>query len=432
LFVSVITDLNAPHGGVAHRQGTIYSDLTGKFVTESSQGNNYLLVVYDADSNHIFAEPIASRQASVILKAYQRIHQKLVDSGASPTMHVTDNEAAQPLIQYLKSQNVQFQLVPPDNHRANAAERAIRTFKNHFISILCSTDPEFPLHLWDRLLPQALLSLNLMRTSGRDPRKSAYEQIYGHYDFNKTPIGPPGTAVIIHDRPKNRGSWAPHGTKGWYIGQALSHNRSFTVYIPSTSAIRITDTIAWFPTKLAVPSISPSDIAIAAAQDLTHALLQVDTTSSQRDSLRLLATLFKDLVHPTTNSLMLDVTTTLPMDEAQFNSAHEPRVVIPTEPRVSITTDELAPTQLDPPLEPRVPSTKAVTFSEHIEIVTALPIRFNHINHNGPQRRRRHRKQQLLQQQSTSKIPVPPPITATASTVAPVGTRGRGKKKGPN
>ena len=35
----------------------------------------------------------------------------------------------------------------------NAAERAIRTFKNHFIAGLASIDNQYPIREWDRLLP---------------------------------------------------------------------------------------------------------------------------------------------------------------------------------------------------------------------------------------------------------------------------------------
>jgi hypothetical protein len=147
MFISIITDVSvAP---TPHRQGTIYSDLTGRFITESSQGNNYILVVYDGESNHIFAEPIASRHASAILKTYKKIHFSILASGASTHFHITDNDAAQPLIDFFKAQSMDYQLVPPNNHRANAAERAIRTFKNHFIAILSSTNPDVRLHLWD-------------------------------------------------------------------------------------------------------------------------------------------------------------------------------------------------------------------------------------------------------------------------------------------
>jgi hypothetical protein len=60
---------------------------------------------------------------------------------------------------------IDYQLVPPHCHRRNAAERAIRTFKEQFVTGLSSVDPAFPLHLWDRLLPQAEITLNLLRAS---------------------------------------------------------------------------------------------------------------------------------------------------------------------------------------------------------------------------------------------------------------------------
>jgi hypothetical protein len=56
-------------------------------------------------------------------------------------------------------------LVPPHNHRVNAAERAIATFKEHFISALATVDKNCPLQLWDDFLPQVELTLNLLRFS---------------------------------------------------------------------------------------------------------------------------------------------------------------------------------------------------------------------------------------------------------------------------
>jgi hypothetical protein len=62
-----------------------------------------------------------------------------------------------------KKWGVTYQLVPPDMHRRNAAERAIRTFKAHFLGILTGVSGDFPRHLWDLLLTQAELTLNLLR-----------------------------------------------------------------------------------------------------------------------------------------------------------------------------------------------------------------------------------------------------------------------------
>ena len=39
-----------------------------------------------------------------------------------------------------------FQLVLAGNHKRNVVERAIQTFKHHFIAGLVGVDPHFPLH----------------------------------------------------------------------------------------------------------------------------------------------------------------------------------------------------------------------------------------------------------------------------------------------
>jgi hypothetical protein len=102
-------------------------------------------------------------------------------------------------------ENIDFQFVPPGLHQRNAAERAIRTFKNHFIAGLCTTAANFPLKLWDQPLPQALMTLNLLRTSRINPHLSAWSQVHGLFHFNRTPLAPAGTRVLVHktNAPRN-------------------------------------------------------------------------------------------------------------------------------------------------------------------------------------------------------------------------------------
>ncbi len=83
-------------------------------------------------------------------------------------------------------------LVEPHNHRVNAAERAIQTFKDHFISALATTDSKFPLQLWDKLTSQVETTLNLMQASRINPRISAYEAIWG-----------PSTGIVSHLHPQD-------------------------------------------------------------------------------------------------------------------------------------------------------------------------------------------------------------------------------------
>ena len=416
MFISLLTiPTAAAHR--AHRKGTVYSDLTGRFITQSSQGNNYILVVYDAESNHIFAEPLVSRHASAILTAYKTIHAAILKSGATPLIHITDNEAAQPLLSFLEAQRIQYQLVPPHNHRANAAERAIRTFKNHFIALLSSTDPDFPLNLWDRLIPQAVLTLNLLRASRSDPAKSAHEQIHGPYDFDRHPIGIPGTAVLVHDKPSTRGTWAPHGTRGWYIGPAMHHYRSFTVYIPTTSSTRVTDTIAWFPKHIVMPDMTPSAIAIEAAQDLTQALLQVTTTTSQRAVLQQLAELFATNFESTGLDLLTTLstsTTPSPATDPAVPRVPQQDSTPPAVPRVRFADPIIQQDPL-PPLTAARPS-----------ILRRRDTSYIHFNHNSAQRRRRARAQRPIIQPRVQVAPVEPRVpTVPVDLPAPVEPRVR-------
>ena len=127
--------------------GTVYSNLTGRFPPTSSGGNKYILVFYSHDLNSILAEPLKSRAQDELLRAIAKIYNDFSNIQHAPTMQIMDNEYQKSLKAYLKGQVVAYQLVPPHLHRNNATERAIATFKNHFIAILVSLDPAFLMYL---------------------------------------------------------------------------------------------------------------------------------------------------------------------------------------------------------------------------------------------------------------------------------------------
>ncbi len=92
-------------------------------------------------------------------------------------------------------------MVKPHNHCVNAAKRVIQTFKDHFISALATIDSKFSLQLWDKLTPQVENTLNLMRALRINPDMSAYEAIWGPYDWNCFPLAPPGCKALIYESP---------------------------------------------------------------------------------------------------------------------------------------------------------------------------------------------------------------------------------------
>jgi hypothetical protein len=231
------------------------------------------MILYDYDRNAIMAQPIKDRTAPELLRAFQVMEQELVGRGLKPKLMKLDNEASKLLKMYLHQQEITFQLVPPYSHRRNSAERAIRSFKDHLIAGLCSTDKSFPMHLWDRLLPQAVITLNMLRTSRINPKLSASTHIDGEYDYNRSPMAPPGTRIIAHETPSRRRTWAPHGQDGWYIGPALEHYRCYTVYVNKTRGEQIVETVEFFSEEFKLPFLSTQELATQAAKELTYVLL---------------------------------------------------------------------------------------------------------------------------------------------------------------
>ena len=212
-----------------------FTDLAGRFPFTSYTGHNYILIMYAEDPNYIHAELLRSRAATEFARAYQEGFTFFEEHGFQPAWERLDNETSALMTQIARKLNVQTQYSPPGNHRTNRAERAIQTFKNHFISVLCSTDPNFPMGAWDKLIGQAELTLNLLRGSRINPAISAWGQIHGPFDNLSTPIAPAGTRVLAYESPAQRSSWASHGIPGFYIGPALSHYRCFQVLRKKTN-----------------------------------------------------------------------------------------------------------------------------------------------------------------------------------------------------
>ena len=211
-----------------------YSDQTGKFPTISSRGNHYIFVLYNYDNNSIHATALPNRQAASIRNAWELTYKILVAHGHPTKLHILDNECSQDLKDAFQKYAVPYQRVPPKEHRANSAERAIRTFKNHFVSILSTVDSNFPISEGDRLLPQTILALNLLRSSRIHPSLLAHASTFGNFDYNRTPLAPPGTQVVAHSSADSRTTFGPHGRIGWYIGPSLEHYRYYKIYFPDT------------------------------------------------------------------------------------------------------------------------------------------------------------------------------------------------------
>ena len=133
-------------------KGTLSSDQTGAFLSISSRGNRHLMVMEDSDAVPILAMAIRSRKKEHLLGEFIEMHDTLKKGGIDPVLHRIDNEFSKELIEEIKTRGLKYQIAPRGNHQTIAAERAIQTVKNHFISLLYECNPTFPKNQWDRVL----------------------------------------------------------------------------------------------------------------------------------------------------------------------------------------------------------------------------------------------------------------------------------------
>ena len=271
-------------------QSKLYTDDTGRFPVKSRAGNQYIMVAYHS-SNLILAQPFASRKDKHRIAAYDAIMTKLKAANLDVDLQVLDNEASKEYKDTMINKwKVKYQLVPPDMHRRNAAERAIRTFKAHFISILAGVDLDFPSHLWDLLVPQAEMTQNLLRPCTSDPTISAWENFNGELDYNANPLGPLGIRVLIHNKPSRRKSWDMRALDGWSIGTSLEHYRCQKVVTKDSRAVRISDTVEFRHHRITTPMVTPEDRVIRSIEQLT-AVLKGDKLSATEAQMKAIETL---------------------------------------------------------------------------------------------------------------------------------------------
>jgi hypothetical protein len=154
----------------------LFTDDTGRFHVRARSGNQYVMIAFHADGNLILQQAFKTKSDCHHIATYNLIMSRLAARGLSIDLQILDNEASSAYKEAItfkwntKFNNSNFfQLVPLDMHRRNRVERAIRTFKDHFLAILAGVDAAFPPYLWDLLLPQAKLTLNLLRQSTTNP-----------------------------------------------------------------------------------------------------------------------------------------------------------------------------------------------------------------------------------------------------------------------
>ena len=333
----------------------LYTDDTGRFPTRSRSGNQYVMIAYHYDANVILACPFKNRKDRHRLDAYAAIMESLKRRGHNVDLQILDNEASAAYKKEItETWGSKFQLVPPNMHRRNAAERAIRTFKAHFLSVLAGVADDFPRFLWDLLIPQAVMQLNFLRQATLNPSISAWEYFNGPFDYDATPFGPLGQKVIAHNKPGTRNTWDFRGEEGWSIGACMDGYRAQRYVAASTKCERTTDTISFRHQHLTVPTVTPEDRLQHGIVQLTSALRNAPAVrnDTQLEAIERLRNAFRRWAPPPSTSQSPPVPTPSPtplpsLPRRRTRSQHRQLPLPPAAPAPS--------PRVVPPLSPSPP-----------------------------------------------------------------------------
>ena len=112
------------------------------------------------------------------------------------------------------------------------------------------------------------MTSNFLRNSRVNPKLSSYTYLFGNFDFNKTPLVPLGTKVVVHLRADKRASWNYHGQEAWYIGPSMEHYQCVKCYFPDTKATRDAETVEFFPKEVPFPKTTSEDYLLQSASDI--------------------------------------------------------------------------------------------------------------------------------------------------------------------
>ena len=205
----------------------------------SSQGNQYIMVLCESDCNCIDVELMKDWMTKLLSKTYLALWNWLVVTKVIwPKMHILNKAPVE--LKAVVQAKCKLQLVLADTHRHNVAKWAMQTFKNHSLANVMGVDPSFSMNLWDWLIPQMVLTLNLLHQLSVSPGVSAYAFLHGQFDCNAMPLESLGYAMHVHEATNRWKTWSKYSLERWYSGTWKEHYSAHMTYTQKTRSCEIT------------------------------------------------------------------------------------------------------------------------------------------------------------------------------------------------
>ena len=89
------------------------------------------------------------------------------------------------LKQEMQEEGLSYELVPKGQHRGNIAENCIGSWTSTAVRVFSDMNSKCPIFLWDLMLLQIDIQVNLQQQSNTTPKVSTHARLYGAHHFNQ-------------------------------------------------------------------------------------------------------------------------------------------------------------------------------------------------------------------------------------------------------
>jgi hypothetical protein len=264
-----------------HLSGRIAMDATGKMHVQSYTGHTAIFILYHPATNYIRAVPFRSK--AEISRLMCALYAEQIQLGHTITNLYIDNEIDNAARAYLTGYGVKINNVAPYCHRANPAERAIGTYKDHFIALLSGRDPSCPLSYWSEAITHAEVTLNLLRAGPGNT--SAYEAYWNRkYDIAQHPLLPWGMRCEAYVPDALRTTFEERSTPCFYVGASYANYRAHRLISTDTNkktSIFVRQQLVGFPHDVPFPKWSEAHDIKQRVTDLANTFKKLNGESVQ-------------------------------------------------------------------------------------------------------------------------------------------------------
>lgn len=186
----------------------------------------------------------------------------------------------------IKKQVIEVERLPKEAHWGMQPRRWFKQPKNHTKATIAGCDSSFPMHLWDRLLPQIELSCSYSSQPKFLSTSVPLRQPWLQHNTTTSTWCP-----IQHLTITTQTSQDENSKDGFHVGTCSDHYHMYDLWMKATQAIQNCEMLFFKHQNIMQPTVTKTDIVADSAHNLieavkgNYALVNIKTELKALDNL---------------------------------------------------------------------------------------------------------------------------------------------------